>query len=373
MTDRSPCTVRWLEPLADALARDRQAVLVIVARCSGSTPREAGRGDGRVAATAVTAPSAAAISSSRRCASRAMRSPPTRRAGAWIVRFPLAARLGQCCGGVATLAFAKVDRRATRVARAALTCARTGDTVRARHAHRAGDGATGDRLLVTRRRRARVARRRARSIRRRSRLRARASQARRSGAALVRFADDDATTLLVQIERPDPFPVLVFGNGHVGRALVQVLGALPAQVRWIDAREDDFPAAVPRQRRDRRHRRAGGRARARAARCVRRRDDAQPRARLRADRDRARARRLALPRPDRLDVEARPVRAAARRARHCAGSARARRLPDRRATASRSRSKDPGAIAIAVAAEIARACAKRAHASRPHRARPGRG
>ncbi len=30
----------------------------------------------------------------------------------WLVRFPLAARLGQCCGGVATLAFAVVDASA---------------------------------------------------------------------------------------------------------------------------------------------------------------------------------------------------------------------------------------------------------------------
>ena len=29
----------------------------------------------------------------------------------WLVRFPLAARLGQCCGGVATLAFIAVDQR----------------------------------------------------------------------------------------------------------------------------------------------------------------------------------------------------------------------------------------------------------------------
>jgi len=66
------------------------------------------------------------------------------------------------------------------------------------------------------------------------------------GAALVRFVEDDTTTLLVQIERPDPFPVLVFGNGHVGRALVGVLGVVPAQVRWIDSRADDFPEHVAR-------------------------------------------------------------------------------------------------------------------------------
>jgi xanthine dehydrogenase accessory factor len=63
-------------------------------------------------------------------------------------------------------------------------------------------------------------------------------------AALVRFAEDETTTLLVQIERPEPFPVLVFGNGHVGRALVGALGVVPAQVRWIDSRADDFPAYV---------------------------------------------------------------------------------------------------------------------------------
>jgi len=40
-------------------------------------------------------------------------------------------------------------------------------------------------------------------------------------------------------------PVLVFGNGHVGRALVQVLGAVDAEVRWIDEREEDFPHHVP--------------------------------------------------------------------------------------------------------------------------------
>jgi xanthine dehydrogenase accessory factor len=45
--------------------------------------------------------------------------------------------------------------------------------------------------------------------------------------------------------RPSAFPVAVFGNGHVGRALVQVLGALPAEVTWIDTREHDFPVAVP--------------------------------------------------------------------------------------------------------------------------------
>lgn len=40
-------------------------------------------------------------------------------------------------------------------------------------------------------------------------------------------------------------PVAVFGAGHVGRALVQVLAPLPFAVHWIDSRDDAFPSASP--------------------------------------------------------------------------------------------------------------------------------
>lgn len=40
--------------------------------------------------------------------------------------------------------------------------------------------------------------------------------------------------------------VALFGGGHVGAALVQVLGHLPMQVRWIDSRDEIFPANNPR-------------------------------------------------------------------------------------------------------------------------------
>jgi xanthine dehydrogenase accessory factor len=40
-------------------------------------------------------------------------------------------------------------------------------------------------------------------------------------------------------------PVALFGGGHVGRALVRVLGDLPFQVHWIDSRDGVFPADLP--------------------------------------------------------------------------------------------------------------------------------
>ena len=40
-------------------------------------------------------------------------------------------------------------------------------------------------------------------------------------------------------------PVALFGGGHVGRAIVELLGRLPARVHWIDSRDEIFPAELP--------------------------------------------------------------------------------------------------------------------------------
>ncbi|MFI4928561.1 MAG: xanthine dehydrogenase accessory protein XdhC, partial [Burkholderiales bacterium] len=40
-------------------------------------------------------------------------------------------------------------------------------------------------------------------------------------------------------------PLALFGGGHVGKALIQVLGPLPFAITWIDSRDEIFPAAVP--------------------------------------------------------------------------------------------------------------------------------
>ncbi|MGN6318981.1 xanthine dehydrogenase accessory protein XdhC [Trinickia sp.] len=42
-----------------------------------------------------------------------------------------------------------------------------------------------------------------------------------------------------------PLHVVLFGAGHVGHALVTLLGALPCVVQWIDARDECFPEEVP--------------------------------------------------------------------------------------------------------------------------------
>ena len=40
-------------------------------------------------------------------------------------------------------------------------------------------------------------------------------------------------------------PVVLFGGGHVGRAIVDLLGTLPVRTLWIDSRDGIFPEALP--------------------------------------------------------------------------------------------------------------------------------
>lgn len=53
--------------------------------------------------------------------------------------------------------------------------------------------------------------------------------------------------LLHQRLKPALKPLALFGGGHVGRALVQVLSNLPFAVRWIDSRDEVFSADLPDQ------------------------------------------------------------------------------------------------------------------------------
>ena len=54
-----------------------------------------------------------------------------------------------------------------------------------------------------------------------------------------------STHLLFEPIRAGDFHILLFGAGHVGKALVQVLQGLPCSITWIDPRENEFPDILP--------------------------------------------------------------------------------------------------------------------------------
>ncbi|CAI1637257.1 xanthine dehydrogenase accessory protein XdhC [Serratia proteamaculans] len=53
------------------------------------------------------------------------------------------------------------------------------------------------------------------------------------------------TSVLFEPLIPPRPQIALFGAGHVGRALVNILATLPCRVRWVDGRAAEFPAVIP--------------------------------------------------------------------------------------------------------------------------------
>lgn len=60
-----------------------------------------------------------------------------------------------------------------------------------------------------------------------------------------RLNGGDRARLAALIMSHDRMPVLLFGAGHVGRALVLALAPLPFDLHWVDPRRSEFPAVFP--------------------------------------------------------------------------------------------------------------------------------
>ncbi|MDP3759005.1 MAG: xanthine dehydrogenase accessory protein XdhC [Ramlibacter sp.] len=67
------------------------------------------------------------------------------------------------------------------------------------------------------------------------------------GVVRLRFERVGAADIpaLEQRLAPQLSPLALFGGGHVGKALVNVLSSLPFAVTWIDSRDEIFPPQVP--------------------------------------------------------------------------------------------------------------------------------
>jgi len=62
------------------------------------------------------------------------------------------------------------------------------------------------------------------------------------GAVTLRFARLDARSAQAWPAAAPRFFLQLYGAGHVGRAIVRLLSAIPCYVQWIDERESEFPA-----------------------------------------------------------------------------------------------------------------------------------
>lgn len=60
------------------------------------------------------------------------------------------------------------------------------------------------------------------------------------GAKLGQCCGGQATILLESFIKTN-IDIMLFGAGHVGRALASILSGLPCRVHWVDSREQEFP------------------------------------------------------------------------------------------------------------------------------------
>ncbi|MER1966614.1 xanthine dehydrogenase accessory protein XdhC [Castellaniella sp. GW247-6E4] len=210
----------WIDQALWSLERGQALVLVTVAWAQGSTPREAGAkmlvsdrqqwftiGGGHLEWVAID------VARKRLHATHV----PDR----WIERLPLGPSLGQCCGGMVHLLFERLgaadqgwlsDLRerlradCAAVREVGLGGGETQPWVRLRDAPLEPGAALPAKLLAQ---------------------------------------DGHGRPLFAEVIAPAPLNVVLFGAGHVGRALVHILGTLPCRVTWVDEREDLFPDLLP--------------------------------------------------------------------------------------------------------------------------------
>ena len=231
--------MNWVQTLQRLQQQAIPAVMVTVASTIGSTPREPG------AKMIVTSQSmygtigggnlehqACAIARSQ------LDTPDTNR----LKRFPLGAGLGQCCGGLVNLMFEPVLPLSSWVESAAQLQAQGQDWVRVvvTNADVSDDGLANlmfasDQIELALQE----------SPDNKGLIEAAESMLQSTDKTALHQVDGSSDSFFFDVTRKPDFNLVLFGAGHVGRAIVNILRDLPVQINWVDNRDDQFPADIP--------------------------------------------------------------------------------------------------------------------------------
>jgi xanthine dehydrogenase accessory factor len=233
----------WIGWLRERAASGADCVLVTVAHVEGSTPRETGTRMVVTADDAFATIGGGHLEYKATAMARELLAEPG--AGPRLHRFPLGPELGQCCGGSTTVLLEPVAARESRsdwlealarLAERATPGVLVSASDRPQHMVVSAEEVAGEiggpelsaRIVALARERLGAP----------------------GGARLVDLetpqgdGGEPMTVLLAPLEVPD-LDLVVFGAGHVGRALVAMMAALPCRIRWIDGRDGVFPEDLP--------------------------------------------------------------------------------------------------------------------------------
>ena len=226
----------WIDTLVRLRDCGQPAVVVTVAATRGSAPREAGT---KMIVTAAAVHGTIGGGHLEHKAIAIARDLLIGGANA-LRRFPLGASLGQCCGGLVNLLFEPVVDAAPWLD--ALVELRRDDVDGVMVSTTNGIAAAGKLVVTSNRAFGSVGG----GVEAQVTALARQMLASGDGPRLLPLGDGEAAlTVLFEPVRANEFAIVLFGAGHVGRALVRILADLPCRITWVDEREDEFPRDVP--------------------------------------------------------------------------------------------------------------------------------
>lgn len=216
-------SLEWIDTLLKLTEQNTPAVMISVIRSEGSVPRETGT---RLIVTAEKLFNTIgggnleyqAVLTAREWLKKDIKT-------ASIIRYSLNASLGQCCGGVVTLSYERItpqDRPwllnlAENIQR--YGCVRR--TVELTPLDETPPTAFLSKINIEP-----------------------VSPAQTSPSCFV-FQRSNRTLLMEEVINTPQFHIVLFGAGHVGRALVNILSPLPCTIIWADERQNEFPAQLP--------------------------------------------------------------------------------------------------------------------------------
>jgi xanthine dehydrogenase accessory factor len=226
----------WIDTLVRLRDCGQPAVVVTVASTRGSAPREAGT---KMIVTVAAVHGTIGSGHLEHKAIAIARDLLIGGANA-LRRFPLGASLGQCCGGLVNLLFEPVADAApwldplVELRRDGVDGVMVSTT----------NGIAGaGKLVVTSNRAFGLI---GGGVEAQVTALARQMLISGDGPRLLPLGDGEAAlTVLLEPVRADEFAIVLFGAGHVGRALVRILADLPCRITWVDERADEFPRDVP--------------------------------------------------------------------------------------------------------------------------------
>lgn len=238
--------INWVKQLSRSVGENEKVVLVTVISTKGSTPREAGTK--MIVSTSRIEGTIGGGNLEYQCIDIARQRLLTDSGKSWkryTHRFPLGASLGQCCGGLANVLFETIESTdAGWIQELETHSDQNANTVLITPLdkdHSEKRLFSKNYLSTNEALKSEFAQKRNLIVRKLLNQEHSAEPA----TTTVFTSGEQQESYLAELIVPNDFHIMLFGAGHVGKALVNVLSGLDCTISWVDNREEQFPDRIP--------------------------------------------------------------------------------------------------------------------------------